>query len=209
MKRLLLILSAGTTVLSQTLRADEPAVPTGNFPATRYESLWAKSPFAVATAEESQQSSPDYALAGIANVDGVSYASVIDNHNQEHFLVSSDKPSRGLTLTSITRSHNGSDTVAVVVKDGQSITLKLAPPAAATPLPGAQQPNAAAVPGNMAPQILMPGGPASFPNPASMRPFTRIHRPPIHVPPPPTVQPVNTQAQGTPAPAPAPPPPAQ
>ena len=190
MKTSFLALAAGLSVMTLTLRAEDPPVPAGGFPASRYQTLWSKSPFAVATAEAGQEASPDYTLAGIANVDGVSYASVIDNHNnQEHFLLSSAKPTRGLTLTSITRGQNGSDTLAVVQKDGQLITLKMQPaPAASAPL------LATPAPSNMTPQIVMPG--ASAFTPSAMRPFTRIHRPPIHLPP---------QPQAAPAPPPPPP----
>jgi len=33
-------------------------------------------------------------LYGIANVDGITYASVVDAHSQEHFLISTDKAIR-------------------------------------------------------------------------------------------------------------------
>ncbi len=191
MKTSLLALAAGLSMTTLTLRADDPAVPAGGFPASRYQALWSKSPFAVATAEAGQDASPDYALAGIANVDGVSYASVIDNHNQEHFLLSSAKPTRGLTLTLITRGQNGSDTLAIVQKDGQLITLKMQPaPAASAPLV------ASPLPSNMTPQIIMPG--ASAFTPSAMRPFTRIHRPPIHLPPQPQAAPAPPPPQPAP-----------
>jgi hypothetical protein len=207
MKRFFLALTAAVTAFAPALRADDPAVPGGSFPSTRYEALWSKSPFAVATPEPGEDASPDYALAGIAKVDSVSYASIIDNHNNEHFVVSSDKPDRGLTLTSISRSSDGKGTFAIVQKNGQAITLKLQPLPAAIPVPGQPgAPTATSVPNNMAPQILMPGSPASFNNAGSTRPFTRIHRPPIHLPNPPPVEAPPPPAQPQTAPAPRPPP---
>jgi hypothetical protein len=163
---------------------DAAVLPSGGFPASRYETLWTKSPFAVATSETAVDTSPDYMFVGFANVDGISYASVIDAHNQEHFLISTDRPNRGLTLTSITRSHDGSDTFAVVQKDGQSITLKLEQPPASAPIAGMNM-----QPGGFNPQIPMPGSAPSFPGGTSIRPFpARFHRPIIHLPPPPQPQ---------------------
>jgi hypothetical protein len=167
-----------------TGRADDSAVPTGGFPASRYEVLWKKSPFAVASAE-AVPDSPDYVLAGIASFDGVSYASVIERKSNEHFLVSSDKPTRGLTLTSINRGHDNADTTAVVEKDGQMITLKLeAMPTSAIGAVGGSNTATGGLPPII--QIPMPGA-ASTTGSAPFRPLVlpRIHRPLIHLPPPP------------------------
>lgn len=206
-KNLLLALAAGLVLTSQSVRADDPAVPTAAFPASRYEALWTKSPFAVATAEAVTDTSPDYFLVGIANADGISYASVIERQNQEHFLISTDKPNRGLTLTSITHSHDGLDTFASVQKDGQLITLKLEQPPAMAAAPGApgvpgMPVNPVPAPNIMTPQITMPGAGGGFPGTGSARPFTRIHRPAIHLPPPPA-----QQQQAAPAQQSIPPPP--
>ncbi len=214
MKRLLIPLFALTISLS--LHADNAAPGTTTSPATaaptpdaahsfipsvdfqpaRYETLWTKSPFSVATPDGPTDTSPDYALYGIANIDGITYASIVDAHTNEHFLISSDKPTRGLTLNGITREPNGGDTFANVMKDGQLLTLKLAaapaPVAGATPVNGAL-PQGGPAPGGIVPNITAPGAGSPFGN--SSRPFPRIHRPHITLPPPP-------------APAPAPPPPA-
>jgi hypothetical protein len=181
--------------------APSAAVPATTFPASRYEVLWTKSPFAVATSDTVGEESPDYMLVGIANFDGISYASVLEaKPPQEHFLISSDKATRGMTLKSINHNHDGTETYAVVVKDGQSLTLKLqqAPALTGTETPGAMPMNA--MPGSFAPQIPMPGS-----GTGSVRPFTRFHRPPIHLPNMPSAQPV-PQPQGA---APPPPPPPQ
>jgi hypothetical protein len=154
----------------------------------------------VATPEEAVDSSPDYLLVGFANVEGVSYASLIDVHNQDHFLISTDKPVKGLTLTSITVGHNGADTYAKAQKDGQLITLKLeqAPAMAAAASPN--QPGALPMPGLMTPQITMPGAENSYNR--SARPFIpRVRRPPISVPPMPApTQPQPVSAHPTPPP---------
>lgn len=177
---------------AQPVRAGGPVVPGGGFPASRYEALWTKSPFAVATSEMNTETSPDYSVVGIANISGVSYASVIDAHNQEHFLISSDKATRGLTLSSISVGHDGSDTHVIVQKDGQLLTLKLEqPPASAAPVPGAP------------PVIMAPGSEIPPPNgpPAAVRPFPRTRRPFVNLPPPPRL---DQQIQPPPAPAPTP-----
>lgn len=209
MKNHLIALAAGLVLTVPSVRADEPVVPTANFPATRYEALWTKSPFAVETAEAVTNMSPDYMLVGIANVEGISYASVVERQSQEHFLISTDKPTRGLTLTSITRGHDGQDTYATVQKDGQPITLKLEQPPAMVGGPGApgMPPiNQVPMPNVMTPQITMPGagtGPgAPFLGGASQRPFTRIHRPAIHLPPPPGQLPPPQPQQPIPPPQP-------
>jgi hypothetical protein len=203
MKCLLPALAAGLALTAQPVRADDPVVPGAGFPASRYEALWTKSPFAVATSEGVAESSPDYMLVGFAQVDGISYASLIERQNQEHFLISSDKPTKGITLTSITRGHDGSDTYAVVKKDGQSITLKLEQASAPAAVPSAPSTNTVAMPGSMTPQIPIPGAGAPFPNAGSTRPFipARIHRSTIHLPPPPAQEQQPVQVH------PAPPPP--
>jgi len=188
--------------------ASSPAVPTASFPASRYEVLWTKSPFAVATSDTVGEESPDYLLVGIAKFDGVSYASVVEaKPPQEHFLISTDKPTRGMTLKSINHNHDGTETYAVVMKDGQTLTLKLQePPATEGPeSAGAPVVNA---PGSLSPQIPMPGAGNSFPNTPSVRQFPRFHRPLVHLPPIPLSQPPPPQS-GAPqlqVPQPAPPP---
>jgi len=163
-------------------------LPTPGFAPGRYEALWTKSPFAVATSETVGAESPDYFLVGVANQDGIFYASVIERQNQEHFLLTSDKPVRGLTLKSINRSGDGQNTYAEVLKDGQPLTLKLEQaPAAAGGVSNAANmsaPGAIPMPGGVSPQMPMPGMPGGAPGfPASQRPFTRFHRPPIRLPP--------------------------
>ena len=161
-------------------------LPSSGFAPARYEALWTKSPFAVATSETVGEESPDYFLVGVANQEGIFYASVIERQNQEHFLLTSDKPVRGLTLKSIKRSSDGQNTYADVIKDGQPLTLKLEQaPAAAGGVSNAANmaaPGAIPMPGT-APQMPMPGGAPGFPNGGSVRPFTRFHRPPIRLPP--------------------------
>ncbi len=188
------ILLAGLVLTASPVRADDPIVPSAGFHVSRYETLWTKSPFAVATTEETAvETSPEYELVGFANnIEGVSYASVIDKQkNDEHFLISTDKSNRGLTLTSISRSPDGADIFASVQKDGQTLTLKLEQASPAPTVPGAPNPGQTAQPGGIVPQqIIMPG---ANPNPMNFgnRPFTRVHRPLIHLPPPPA-QPVQT-----------------
>jgi hypothetical protein len=150
----------GCGFLSLPAAADEPTLPPGGFDANHYETLWTKSPFAVATAVEAAPESQDYDLAGVAQVDGISYASLIDKHDGSHFVVTGDQPSHGFTLVSITQSHGGSGAVAVVQKDGESLTLKLAdaPPLNGAPVPMVSPPPMFNLPmpgANMAP----PGNP--------------------------------------------------
>jgi hypothetical protein len=196
MKALVFLLPffAGLALTAQPVQADDPVLPGAGFSASRYQALWTKPPLAVATAEAGQDTSPDYLLYGIANVDGITYASVVDAHSQEHFLISTDKATRGLTLTSISRSSDGSGTYANVLKDGQTITLKLQQASGTAGVPGA--PTNFSMPGAMTQQITMPG--ANLPGPGAIRPFIpRFRRPLIHLPPPPNQQ----QQPGQPAPS--------
>jgi hypothetical protein len=182
MNYLFFILAAVLALTAQSVRADDPAVPGAGFPASRYEVLWTKSPFAVATPEAAADS-PDYSLVLVAQIDGVSYASLIEKQNGEHFLISSDKSVRGLKLTSITRNPNSPDTYALVQKDGQTITLKLEQ----GPTVGAGMPSINMPPGMVTQQIQMPG--AGNPMNEQNQPFRpRFRRALIHLPPQPGQQ---------------------
>ena len=166
--------------------ADEAPVPGQGFPASRYETLWTKSPFAVAT-PEAVQGSPDYQLVGIAQFDGVSYASLIESQTGQHFLLSSEKPVRGLTLISVTRGQGSSLNQAVVQKDGQPITLQqdtsTAGPGAMTgPVP-TNAPMVQPLPAPGAGGIPTPG---TLPPPRRRLPLIRLPpSPAATVPPPP------------------------
>lgn len=178
---MLAILAVNWAMMSAPTRAGAPVVPGAGFASSRYQALWTKSPFAVATVEETAVSSPDYSLVGIAQLDGVNYASLIVKKNNEHILVSSDRPSQGLTLISITRGHAPSDVSAVLQSGTESITLKLEQAPASLV---AANPAAIAFPGNNtfpgAPQARSRLNGADDPD---MPPRTWIGRPPIHVPP--------------------------
>jgi hypothetical protein len=188
--------------------ASGPTIPTGGYDAARYEVLWTKSPFAVATSEDAATESPDYSFIGFAaNIDGVSYASLIEKDNNTHFLISTDKTVKGMTLTSINKTKDGTDIYALVKKDGESISLKLeqAPVSTVAQPPGAAPMNGAPPsPGLPIPQMTAPGAVPGFGAPGGNRPFPRIHRTPIHLPP----MPGQTQ-QAAPAPPPPPAAPAQ
>jgi hypothetical protein len=171
-------LFAGMVMITATgsiARADEKPLPGNGFPSSRYEALWDKSPFAVASTEASAPSSPDYSLVGIAEFDGTSYASLIETGSHEHFLLSSGQEARGLKLLSVTQGKGPDGTVAVVEKNGQSLTLKLesAPPAS--------PPGIANVPAmTLTPQIPMPGAnpgvPGNYPYAGQQNPPPIIFR---------------------------------
>jgi hypothetical protein len=183
--------------------ADDSVLPGQGNTAAHYETLWTKSPFSVAT-PDAVDTSPDYTLVGITQLDGVAYASVVDAHTQDHFVISTEKTIQGLKLVSITHSRSGSDTFASVQKDGQVLSLKLQsaalPPAGGVPGPNGQPP------GMMPPitqNIQMPGTgnpppgveygtPGTIPAPRSVR----VHRPIIHLPPPPVAPDPNANPQG-------------
>jgi hypothetical protein len=166
---LLLALSLAASLLPG--RGSE-VLPGEGFPADRYESLWKKPPFAVATPEQGT-ASPEYALVGIAEFDHVSYASLVDRHTREHFVVSTQAPARGVVLLSILHAHPPDRNSAALEIDGLSVVLPLETPAAPAPV---------AVAGASTP---VPG-PAVVPSmPSNQPPLVRLHRPIVHIPLPP------------------------
>jgi hypothetical protein len=195
MKKIVLIAGLLSIPWARMAVADATVLPPDPPPAAQYETLWTKSPFAVAT-PDAVADSPDYALVGVMQLDGEAYASIVEKQNSDHFLIASDKEVKGMKLKSITHSTTGSDTFATVEKDGQVLTLKLES-APLGPPPGAP-PGANGIPGMNVPtptaqNIQMPGSQQNIPMPgansdqAPLSPgaarFMRIHRPVIHLPP--------------------------
>jgi len=90
----------------------------------RYEALWTKSPFSVATARR-RLTRPT--IPGRRRTHGRhSYVNVVDKQSGEHFIVTSDKPARGLTLVSVSRGQGAGDASAIMKKDtGEAITSSL------------------------------------------------------------------------------------
>lgn len=161
-------------------KASAPVVEEG-FSGDHYQALWTTSPFAVAT-PDSPGASTDYSLVGIAQFDGIYYANLVDKQSQEHFLVTSKMPVRGLTLVSVAQGHDASQATAILQKEGQLISLKLETPAV-NPSPGMPPPGVAYQPSLQPPQPAMPTpqqpGNMSHP-PVFRRPYL------IRVPPPPS-----------------------
>jgi hypothetical protein len=169
----------GVSLFARAGAADSPATPGPGFPGDRYANLWTKSPFAIATSD-APATSADYQLVGMAQFDGVSYVSLIDKQTQEHFVLASDKSVKNLTLVSI--SHGTSGALAVIQRNGESLTLKqeeasATAPAGETPVPD---------PGRTLPQANPSVGGVALP--FSRRPPVHIHRTVIVVPPRPTPQ---------------------
>ncbi len=149
----------------------QDTLPGDGFDAARYEALWKKSPFAVAT-PEAGPSSPDYALVGVAQFDHVSYASLVDRHTQEHFVVSTEEPSHGVVLLSIIRDADQTPSSAALRIKGESQILPLEAASKGPHLPGLPGPG---------------GNPAATPGLTGLTapPTVRFHRPILHIPPPP------------------------
>jgi hypothetical protein len=174
--------------VSAAVADTDPPLPSSGFNGDRYSTLWTKSPFAIAT-PEAAAATQDYQLVGLAQFDGVSYASLIDKQTQEHFIVTSEKPVKNLTLISVQHdSHGGS---AVIGRNGEQLVLheEDAPPTTAS----IQPPGPGPVPGGLT--FGAPNGPRPSSNPSvggmispafNPPPRVRIHRPLIIVPPPPS-----------------------
>lgn len=180
--------------------ADIAPLPDDGFNSARYEKLWTQSPFAVASAETVVPDSPDYSLVGIAEFDGVSYASLIDKKSQEHFLLAGDEPDHGLALVSVTRGKDIGGTSAVVKKNGQLLTLKLEKSAAtATSSATAESPSHPMSPvARNAPHF--PSALHQEPQTNQAPPTAIIHRRIIHVPPQPGLSKTQIIHQFTPQP---------
>ncbi|HUB67154.1 MAG TPA: hypothetical protein VL981_06690 [Candidatus Methylacidiphilales bacterium] len=119
------LILAGIASWSGTSQADMAALPGNGFASSRYEALWTKSPFAVASSDMPDKSF-EYALVGIAQIDGVCYASLIDKSNSNHFLLATnDKVVQGLRLISVTPRPDVGKTEATFQKDDQVFTLSL------------------------------------------------------------------------------------
>jgi hypothetical protein len=124
-KLIILAIAAGMVGGEGKAQADRPSLPEGGFAPSHYEVLWTKSPFAVASAEAAQES-PDYDLVGVAQIDGMFYACLIDKQSNEHFLLATDDKSvRGLRLISVTRGQDNGSASATIQKDSQLFTLTL------------------------------------------------------------------------------------
>ncbi len=168
--------------LPPSIRAASPApeIPAEGFAGDHYGPLWAKSPFAIAT-PEAGATTQDYQLTGLAQFDGVAYASLVETQTHEHFLLTSAKPVRHLTLVSINHGRSGGS--AVILRNGQQFTLQEANTSSAQgpelpPIPG-QQNGGIVPPGQSNPSV----GGVMIPFP-QFPPRVRLHRPVIAVPPP-------------------------
>jgi hypothetical protein len=177
--------AAALTFLALSLSARavfavDAALPGAGFNGDRYETLWTKSPFAIAT-PEAGATSTDYQLVGMAQFDGVSYASLIDQQTSEHFVLTSEKPVKNLTLVALHHDANGAS--AVIERQGERLVLhedNAAPPPAPAAAPMATVPMIAMPPG-------FPGGIRNSPvgGVVMAPPQAHTHRPLIVVSPPP------------------------
>jgi hypothetical protein len=169
------VLGLAAMLAARAGSADEAPFPPAGFPSDRYAALWTKSPFAIAT-PEAGAASADYSLVGLAQFDGVSYASLIEKQSGDHFVLASDKPVRNLTLLSI--AHRADGATATINHNGETLTLRLenAPPS------GGPNPNGVVLPPMNNPGANSPNAGGFVPYPGNPPPV-RFHRRPIIVPP--------------------------
>jgi hypothetical protein len=197
MIRLILTAAFAVLISGMEARADSP-VPGEGFTPDHYEPLWTKSPFAVASAD-APATSPDFKLEGLGRTDGISYAVILDTGNNDHFIVTTEKPVRGVTLVSISHGRDPSETSAIIKKDGEPLTLKLEHSTQTAgpllPMENGAVPMVSTPPTWNGGGIGGQGGLGGGAPPARFRP-----RMTIHLPPSPSAQP---GAGAAPAPAPA------
>ena len=170
-----------------TLSADEPgALPGPAFSGDRYTALWSKSPFAIATPDAPATSS-EYEFVALAQLEGVTYVTLIDKQSpgQDHFVLSSDKPVRNLTLVSATRTAGG--TSAVVEHNGERLTLQLEQAAAPPPVPLPAMAGATGIPMTSSHPFMIPSSNPSVGGMVPAPPHARFHfRTRVPLPPPAT-----------------------
>lgn len=176
--RLVAVTIGGLDLTSHHAVARDTVISEPDIKSSRYEMLWTKSPFAVAATEQAMTST-QYQLVGIAKIDEISYANLIDNQSQQHFLLSTLRPDRGLKLISIERSHDALPGFAILQKGGQQMRLEME--ALTSGLATANSPTAPAVPANplSTPSLanipsLMPVG-GSLPLVFQTVDFNRVH----------------------------------
>ncbi len=131
-------------------------LPGSGYTISRYDILWNDSPFTVATPDANPVQSAEYALVGVCRFKNISYATLIDKKSQEHFLLFGDKPQRGLRLVAINPATASSAATAVILRNGESLTLRLESPPAGPAAAGAGGPPVATQ------QIAMPGSPEAL-----------------------------------------------
>ena len=104
--------------------AAEPVIPQGYLP-ERYERIWKKSPFTVASviapeAVDNSTFADSLTLAGLITIGGKPLVTVVANDSQETFLVDGDTPnSAGLQVVSFVNDLDPSK-VEVVLKKGDA-----------------------------------------------------------------------------------------
>lgn len=151
MKSTLLILASAGAVLHAS--AGESAVPT-SFPAERYETMIAKSPFALATPPAPVVAPPDKSFAdgwfvsGLAQLDGKDFVTIKSRDLGVQLSLFGNEPRDGVTLQKVEWSPAIGRSTVTIAKDGQTAKLafneaELAASASAVPNtvpPGAMRP---------------------------------------------------------------------
>ncbi len=72
------------------------------------------------SARGNEQDVSGFSLRGIARVEGIFYASIVNDQTGQHFLLSSRSPEQGLELLAITPSEE-----AIIRQAGRSFSLRL------------------------------------------------------------------------------------
>ncbi len=154
-------------------------IPAG-YPAERYEILWQKSPFTLASVA-TEQAKPGFAeslvVTGVARIGDEDFLMLFDKKSQERLMLSSTKSAGGIELVTLNASPDPLKTTATVRRGGETAVVRYDP--SLLTAPGAAQ--AAARPG-------MPGQPnmslqPGMPNPGGIQPPTAyppaIQQPPV------------------------------
>lgn len=172
--------SLGLACLAQAV---EPTVPQG-YPPERYERIWKKSPFTVASviaanAVDNTTFADSLTLVGLVTIGGRPLVTVVANDSQETQLVEADKPNAaGLQVVSFVNNLDPSKVEVVLKKGNVNGTLHFT--ISETPAQAPEQPN----PGPQPRRSIQPppNNTSNIPNPTQPRTLPRIGAPVMPAP---------------------------
>ncbi len=161
----------------------EPIVPQG-YPPERYERIWKKSPFTVASVlapepADNKTFADSLTLAGLLTIDGKPLVTIVSNDSQETQLVEANKPNAaGLQVVSFVNNLDPTKVEVVLKKGDATGTLHFT--INETPAPPPEQPNE----GGQPRRVIQPrlNNNQLIPNPTQPRVLPRATGPVMPVP---------------------------
>jgi hypothetical protein len=113
-------------LLAGSGHADEQVIPQG-YPVERYEPLWKKSPFSLASANAVAAVPAGFAdslaLTGVMKIGGEVYVSVVDKVTKERQMLSAKAEGQAILVEKLELADNDPGKVAVTLRKGGEISL--------------------------------------------------------------------------------------